>query len=190
MKKLLRRLSLPTITLGLNLMFFLKPSQAQNTNAYQCISKNGIPVTSVTTERGVIELIKWQSNYFSNSSWTPEKRCQAVSQRFQIHSNSGTLRYLTYGESNGQKVICVAEKINQPKQPYKCKEETVKVDNQVYDSTLITLEPQDNPGQILQQLFNLTARINYGGITRSSNKYPTFVDLEKVLQEKPVMEEN
>jgi hypothetical protein len=191
MKKLWGRLSLITITISLELIISSKPHLAQDSNAkYECVIDDEIPITRVTTERGIIELIKWQSNYFSNSNWTPEKRCQAVTERFQVHSNSGSLRYITYGESNDQKVICVADKINLPKQPYRCKQETITVDDRTYDSTLITLEPQDDPGKVLQELFNLTARINYGGITRSATNYPTFVDLDKVLREAPLIQEN
>lgn len=184
MNKLLEKLYIVAIAISLNLIVPIKPGEAkENSNKYQCVDKNGVPTTIVTTQRGVIELIKWKSIYFSNSDWTPEKRCQAVTSRFQTHSDAGSLRYITYGEINNQKVICVADPINRPKQPYKCKENNISVDNRSYDSILLTLEKEDNPGEILQELFNLSLRVSTGGITRSSNKYPTFVDLEKVLQE-------
>lgn len=185
MKKLLGKLSIITIAISCNLIILVKPSESQQSgNKYECIDKNGIPTTIVTTQRGVVELIKWKSIYFSDSNWTPEKRCQAVTDRFQAHSDAGSLRYITYGEMNNQNVICVADPINRPKQPYKCKENNINVDNRTYDSILLTLEKEDNPGEILQELFNLSLRVSTGGITRSAaNKYPTFVDLDKILQE-------
>ena len=194
MKKLPLRFSLITIMVFAQLIFSAKENRAQNiAPKYECVMRNGVPVTLVTTERGVIELIKWKSTFFSNSSWTPERRCQAVTERFQVHSDSGTLRYITYGESNAQTVICVSDKNNQREQTYQCKQDGITVANQFYDSTLITLEPQDNPAKVLQDLFNISARVNYGGITRgvgssNINVYPDFVDLEKVLREKPVLE--
>lgn len=184
MNKLFKKLYVVTIAISLNLTIFTKPNEAQqSSNKYECINKENIPTTVVTTQRGVIELIKWKSNYFSNSSWTPEKRCQAVTDRFQAHSDAGSLKYITYGEINNQKVICVSDRINQPKQPYKCKEDNIKIDNRSYDSILLTLEEKDNSEEILQELFNLTSRVSAGGITRSISKNPTVIDVEKVLQE-------
>ena len=186
MKKLLIGLSVASLFLGLDSFVFTQSNRSQeNTIKYECITKDNVPVTIVTTPRGVIELIKWESTYFSASSWTPEKRCQAVTERFQAHSNSGKLRYVTYGEVNEQKVICVGERNYQPKKPYKCQKDKVINQAQTFDSVLITLQPKDYPPQVLQELFNISARANYGGITRSGReKYPTFVDLEEIFETK------
>lgn len=191
MNKPLSKFFLISLILGVDLAIFSQVNQAQSINPrYECIVKNDIPITFVTTKRGIVELITWQSEYFSNSDWTPEKRCQAVTERFQVYSDSGLLRYVTYGEINQQKVICVGEKNNQPEKPYQCKTDSITVNDKIYNSVLLTLEPKDDPAQVLQELFNISARVNYGGVTRggSTNNSPTFVDLDRVLQQKPVIE--
>lgn len=57
-------------------------------------------------------LFNWKTSYFG-TEYTPEKRCQIVSQRLQSAAdrNSGTLKGLELksGNLNGQTVICVIE---------------------------------------------------------------------------------
>jgi hypothetical protein len=53
MKKLLGKLSIVAIAISFNLIILVKPSEAQQSgNKYQCIDKNGVPTTIVTTQRG------------------------------------------------------------------------------------------------------------------------------------------
>ena len=66
MNKLLKKISVVTIAISFNLTIFTKPNEAQqSSNQYECINKNDIPTTVVTTQRGVIELIKWKSTSYS-----------------------------------------------------------------------------------------------------------------------------
>jgi hypothetical protein len=124
------------------------------TNKYSCIERNGTPSSIVETQRGTIELIVWKSNFFKNSGWNPKSRCQEVSYRFQKFSDAGELKYITTGEINGYNVICVAD----PKkpQPNVCKN----------DGLLITLEPGDDPQQVRNEIFDISARVKGGGYTR------------------------
>lgn len=93
--------------------FFSQDSLAQTKNSYKCIQLNGKPTTIVDTARGRIQLIVWQSDFFRDSGWTPQKRCNEVTKRFQQFSDSGSLRYIATGTMNQQPVICVAEKNHQ-----------------------------------------------------------------------------
>jgi Circadian oscillating protein COP23 len=52
--------------------------------------------------------IKWSSGYFTDSGWTPAKRCEAVSNRLETYRVNQQLRYVTLGVVNNQRVICVA----------------------------------------------------------------------------------
>lgn len=110
------------------------------------------PVTVVDTKRGRIELIIWRSEFFADTGYTPQRRCNEVTARFQRHSDAKTLRYISTGTMNGQKVICVAKN-----DAGDCRR----------DGLLITLEPQDDPNQVLRELFNLRERASSGGIYRA-----------------------
>lgn len=128
-------------------------TKPQTSIQYSCLNESGEkPVTVVDTKRGRIELIIWKSQFFEGSGYTPQRRCNQVTARFQQHSNQKTLRYISTGTMNGQKVICVA------------KNDAGDCRN---DGLLITLEPKDNPNQVLKDLFNLRERNSSGGIYRN-----------------------
>ncbi len=77
---------------------------------YICEMKQDIPITYARTPTETVEFIGWQSQAFSNSGYTPERRCQEVTARFQKHSDAGNLRFITTGRMNNQNVMCVAQK--------------------------------------------------------------------------------
>ena len=136
------------------------PSQTANKQSskpsveYRCIDRNGTPATVAYTARGPIELIVWKNEYFSGSGYTPENRCREVTNRFQKHSDSKNLRYISTGIFNKHKVICISEDSGQ------CKS----------DGLLITLQYDDNPEAVMRDLFNLAARKSGGGITRVGSR--------------------
>lgn len=71
-----------------------------------CEIRNGIPTTVSQTRRGEVPIIKWTSSDFDASGWTPDKRCQLVSQRFETFRANGQLQFLTTARVAGQPVIC------------------------------------------------------------------------------------
>lgn len=146
--------------------------QAQNKkNVYKCINNKGVPTTIVDTPRGRIPLITWQSDFFGTSGWTPEKRCEEVSARFQKLSNNGTLKYVTTGIVDKKyKVICVGKKI--PGQGYPC----------IKDGILITLQPEDKPNDVLKNLFGNAARVGGTPLTRGQ----FAISMDSVIQNAPV----
>ena len=85
------------------------PAQAAAPN-FSCGVTNGTPATVVTTTDGrSVTMIRWSSNVFDGGGWTPERRCQEVSQRFEGFRQQCRLQYLTTGRINGQPVICTAK---------------------------------------------------------------------------------
>lgn len=159
-----------------------QPNEAQTKKSkYNCVERNGNPTTLVETERGIIELIVWKSDFFQNSGWNPLKRCQEVTTRFQEFSEAGELKYVTTGQINGSNVICVAN-LSNPKENV-CKN----------NGLLITLEPNDNPQQVKNDLFNVNDRLRLGGITRGCPKDSSFytkpvLDLEIFLNCVPTIQ--
>lgn len=53
---------------------------------YLCEMKQNISITYAHTPTETVEFIGWQSQAFSKSGYTPERRCQEVTARFQKHS--------------------------------------------------------------------------------------------------------
>jgi Circadian oscillating protein COP23 len=152
------------------------PSPASSSARFFCgqsrvsAATKTIPTTFAQTKRGNVPVIRWQSTFFSSSNlYTPQKRCEEVSRRFQKYYSEGTLAYLTAGQMNAQNVICVSEEYGGPCQ-----------------GLLLTLEPKDNPQTVLKDL--LSARNRAGGpLTRSTGSL--YVDMDNFLETTPVEED-
>ena len=123
-----------------------RPSQAQS-RQFTCASRDNYPVTVVRhPTRGSVALIVWTNTSQISSTWTPEKRCQEVSDRFQKLQNQGQLGTLKTGTVNGQYVIC-GVRTNQGS----CNNKNV----------LLTMTKDRDPKQVLEQLLN--TRVSAGG---------------------------
>ncbi len=156
----------------------LSQVKAQGKVNYSCIQHQGKPKTVADTSRGKIQLIVWESQYFKNSGWTPQKRCQEISKRFQKFSDNGTLRYITTGRMNNQPVICTGTRT--AGSGYKC----------MSDGLLMTLQPNDNPNQVLQDLFSKATRKGGSPVVRSVQTTNYTVSVQSTLDQAPLLEEN
>lgn len=159
--------------------FWANPVQADSTrNIYSCINQQGKPMTVVDTIRGRIKLIVWESDYFRASGWTPEKRCQEVTQRFQKFSDEKMLRFIANGTLQKYPVLCVSpESSNQPltrEAKINCRE----------DNLLITLEPRDNPIEVMKKLFEDAVKTGAMPLRRGQ----AVLDLEQYFATAPLIQ--
>ena len=162
---------------ALSSILMLNTTKAEETkfhNTYSCIEHEGNPTTIVNTPRGVIQFIVWKSEFFSNSDWTPQRRCEEVSQRFQKFYDQGILKIITNGTMNRQPVICVAQ--NKAGEGLICRQ----------NGLLITLEPTDNPQQVMEDLFDQNRLASGNSPLVRGNQ--TFVDIDNFLETAPVIE--
>lgn len=145
-------------------------------NVYSCINHQGKPMTVVDTMRGRIQLIVWESDYFRASGWTPEKRCQEVTNRFQEFSDQGILKYVTTGIMNKYPVICLGEKVQKPQagDTYQCQS----------DGLLITLQMNDKPTEVMRQLFEDAVKTGAMPVSRGK----AVLDLEKYFATAPLID--
>lgn len=100
-------------------------------------------------------LVMWQTEDFSGSGFTPEKRCQKVSPRFQEAYNQGSLRFIANGTMNDQPVLCTTEEVTgtQPQ----C------------ETLLITLRHQDDGKKALSQLSEVLLGQANGPVTHNKS---------------------
>ncbi|MEL6438596.1 MAG: COP23 domain-containing protein [Cyanobacteria bacterium J06621_8] len=152
-----------------------KPASAQTNNTYYCAQLNGDWNTFVNTPRGRVNLIKWKIEF--GSEWTPQKRCVAVSQRFQKFLEQGNLKFIRTGNVNQQPVLCVANA-----RGGSCPDENV----------LITLKQETDPEDILIRLVDFRRSVSGQTLTLSADD-PGFysdgefyVDVAKFLDKVPV----
>ncbi|MBE9221072.1 hypothetical protein IQ215_00015 [Cyanobacterium stanieri LEGE 03274] len=151
------------------------PAQAQNRNLYRCVMKNDAPTTVVDTPRGRIDLIVWKNEL--PGGWSPVRRCQEITKRFQTFSDRGALRYVTSGRLNNQPVICVAE--NRPGVGISCRN----------DGLLLTLAQNENPQRVMEQLFDISARVRGGNPITRNIQERTILAVDRFLDEVDIVEE-
>lgn len=150
-------------------------AETKNSNTYYCAQLNGGWSTFVNTPRGKVSLINWEHTFADR--WTPEKRCVAVSQRFQNFLDQGNLKFIRTGNVNKMPVLCIANMRGGT-----CPEENV----------LITLKPGTDPEGVLVRLVDFRRSVSGQTLTLSADD-PGFysdgefyVDVEKFLDVVPV----
>lgn len=108
--------------------------------------------TTVLTERGSIPLIRWTDRSFP-PPFTPEQRCQIVSDRFKQFHNNGTLKYIKADKINNLPALCAAAYEGGPCLP---------------DGLLVTFKPGTDANQMLVRLLDRRVWAASGPIRLSS----------------------
>lgn len=152
---------------------FNQPSYAQSTTFYCGVSRDGVPTTFANTRRGTVAVIKWTSEHFSYSGYTPERRCQEVSSRFQRLHNSGQLRFVTAGYLNGQPAICAGN--SSPP----CTDAKL----------LFTLKPGSNAAERIQRIFEIgSANANDPARPLLESSDGSSLDMNRFLEQAPIVQ--
>jgi hypothetical protein len=153
-------------------MLMQQPSYSQSAKiTFFCdISPTGLPTTYAKSSRFQggkhIPVIRWNSDYFVGSGYTPMQRCQEVSGRFQRHSNQ--MKFVTAGYVNGQPVVCANYGNG-------CNRGNV----------LFTLKRGEDASAKLQQLFNIASAGSNAPLFESSSDDTVSVDINKYLSKTP-----
>ena len=173
MKSSLSKLS-SGLLLGLTLGFSLSIPQKTlaGTATFLCQKdSSGVPTTMVRNSSGTFPVIRWVSDYFSGSGYTPQRRCEEVTARFNEYYQLGKLNFLTTGLRNGQNIVCVADRNQGP-----CYNQGST------QGLLFTLKETSNPGVTLQQLIQVRNRAA-GPLNESTSR--VYIDMREYLQEAP-----
>ncbi|MBE9187413.1 hypothetical protein IQ270_22850 [Microcoleus sp. LEGE 07076] len=140
------------------------------------VSLDGVPTTFARelTNGGIPKrksVIRWVSDFGDKVGYTPQQRCEEVSNRFQDYNKQGLLDYITTGKEKGFDTICVAkdEEHGRP-----C-------------LLLWTLKPGTNPKLVVNQL--LSDHQGTGSLEeRGSNASEIYIDVKKFLSKLPAEE--
>ena len=175
----IKSLAVAIAGLGVALGSAIAPSsveaQTPTDNTYYCAQLNGNWSTFVNTPRGRINLINWENEF--GKDWTPQKRCGAVSGRFQKFLDRGNLKFIRTGNINEQPVLCVANARGGD-----CPTENV----------LITLKPGTDPEGVLIRLVDFRRSVSGQTLTLSADDAgfysggEFYVDMDKFLESVPV----
>lgn len=141
------------------------PAHAQSTT-FACGTSKGSPATLAYTARGSVPVIRWTSDYFSQSGWKPQQRCEEVSKRFQEYHQRNEMNFLTTGMMNNQSVVCTTDR-----EGGSCM------------NLLFTLKPGSSAGQTLRNLLAVRVRAR-----TPLNESPArvYIDMKEYLNTAPV----
>ncbi|MCT7949871.1 COP23 domain-containing protein [Ancylothrix sp. C2] len=155
---------------------FQQPSQAQATRFICSMSyTTGLPTTYAIRPNGErVAVVRWYSEYFSDAGYTPERRCQEVTGRFQNLHNQGQLTHITTGYVNGQAVVCASQGSG-------CNSSNL----------LFTLKPGQDAAYSVQQLFDLRATAGASGplYESSADDGSITIDLNNYINNAAVEQE-
>ena len=126
-----------------------------------------VPTTYANTPEGPKPFIKWTSNHFTQSTFTPMKRCQSVTERLNQFDAEDKLDYIVTGWVNGQPVFCATQT---------CSEDTV----------LLTLKPDQEPNQALEEMKATRAGTSGPTYQSSGNDAPVVLNVNEYLAESAV----
>ena len=157
-----RRL-IAVMAVGMAYALVHNPERAIAQGKFYCGSYSGVPATLTTARSGkTVPIILWKSNTFTSDGWSPERRCQDVSQRFNILHSQGALQYLSTGRMNGMPVICAAA-----------------AKGNGCSGLLYTLKPGQNASQTLKNL--LAVRIKATGPLTETTSRP-YIALNDLVE--------
>lgn len=161
-------LTLPVIV-GVTLGVGRSPAQASEPR-FSCGQSQNTPTTLAKTKQGFVAVIRWTSEHFAGSGWTPEARCQKVSGLFEQYYRDGSLNYLTTERDRitRQNVVCVA-----PAPKKKC------------TGVLFTLKPGSNPGKTLQRLMDLRVRASNAPLSETYQR--VYIKMDEFLNSRPTI---
>lgn len=119
-------------------------------------------------------IVVWKREDFSGNNYPPQARCEEVSPRFQQAYDSGSFKYITHGEMNGQPVICTSSAVGADCQ-----------------TLLITLKHEDNAERTLEQLSDILLGYASASLEQSSgdisysedNRLYVEIDVEDFLSQ-------
>jgi len=150
----------PTI---FSLILLSSPAFAAEPQAtsFICNTSDGVPTTSAVTASGQVPVIRWTSTTFSNAGWSPERRCQEVSTRFNVYKQKGMLEYITTGRMNSLPVICVT-----------------RTEGGGCDGLLYTLKPGQDATRTLKKLFDIRTTPGAAPLNETTSRiYVSVADL-------------
>lgn len=130
-----------------------------------------IPVTMayVPQRKTSISIIGWKTHI---PAWDAQRRCEAVSPRFQTFYEDGRLNYLTTGMNNGYDIICAAIEEGQ----------TCKPEDQLFQ-----VKASNDPEAVLRDLTGIIEGTASKPIYQSSGE-KIYVSMEEILDTAPAVD--
>lgn len=140
--------------------------EARAARGFVCGTSNGSPATQAITKDGrQVPVIRWTSSTFNDAGWSPQRRCEEVSTRFDTFHREGRLSYITTGRMNGLPVIC-----------------TARSSGSGCDGLLYTLKPGQDATATLKSLLEIRVKARGPLYETTSRLYVSIDELMETAQ--------
>lgn len=144
---------------------------------FYCDTSGDVPVTMVSTSRGNEPMIRWVSQDFLPVGYTPEQRCQEVSNRFQRAYDNQTLKYIRTGTIKNHPVLCIARREGEA-----CdKNQLIVTFRQGSNSEVILQQLRDFRTRVTGKPLELSKRTATGGFFSFGGE--TYFEIQEILLE-------
>lgn len=134
--------SLPFVAYATTLGLTFSPaavfsSQAQSAPqvTFECKQVSGEWTTVAKTPQWERQFIRWVSNFGDRAGYTPQRRCNEVTNRMNYYTRTKHPQFLTTGVQSGYNIVCVTDQVGNGCQ-----------------GLLYTLQPDRDPNQTLRDL--------------------------------------
>ena len=127
-------------------------------------------VAYVPQRRVNVPIVAWQDTHLL--AWNPQRRCEAVSSKFQTFYEDGRLNYLSNGENNGYPIICALLE----------KQETCSGENQLFQ-----IREGSKPEDVIVRLKKIFEGDSSKPIYQNSGDR-IYVPMSKFLENAPSVE--
>lgn len=125
----------------------------------------------VPQRKASVPVVAWISNHVA--AWSPEKRCNTVSEKFQTFYNDGRLNYLTNGESDNYPIICALLD----------KQEQCSGENQLFQ-----IKAGSDPEDVIAGLNGILRGNVKDTVIYQNAEGRTYVDIAGLLENAPTVE--
>ena len=140
-------------------------------DSYDSESNASLPTTYAWTPKGKIAVVRWQTEDFTTSGFTPQQRCDSVSPRFQEAYENNSIGLITNGTMDNQPVICTSD-----------------APGGDCNTLLMTLRPEDDSVKVLNNLRQVLNGEQVGAVKHNADTPQIYyqVDIENFLETAPV----
>lgn len=131
-----------------------------------CTPVSGIPTTTGQGLGKSVPLLTWYPSSFDRAGWSPQRRCDTVSQKLDRIRQKGQLKFLTTGTVARQSVICAVNTATS-----RC----------TSTNMIVTVEKGENPNDTLLSMARLQP--NAKGVSRARDGR-LLVNVTEVMEER------
>ncbi|MFB2920503.1 COP23 domain-containing protein [Aerosakkonema funiforme] len=136
--------------------------------AFECKEFEGAWTTIAKTQQQQRQFIRWVSDFGARAGYTPERRCNEVTNRMNFYVRTKYPQYLTTGVQSDYPIICVTDR-----------------EGNGCQGLVYTLKKRENAKRRLQDMLELTGNDIVGKPPLVESRCPIYVKMIDFVEGRP-----